>query len=164
MSALPRSRGPLFRSKGCGASSLPGAVWWREAALEKAQSSCFSGSVCTVHICPTTRTSGSAVSLGLFSQDFFSAPPCSSRLLPSSVSPASMDMMDSCLMTTVLCIILMAGYNLIPASCLITLGMNTKHTLRGRWEETQPRRNERKGRKKGKKEGRMTEKKVKQSN
>lgn len=39
-------------------------------------------------------------------------------------------------MTTVLCIILMAGSSQIPASCPITVGMNTKHTFRGRWEET----------------------------
>lgn len=38
-------------------------------------------------------------------------------------------------MTTVLCIILMAGSNQIPASCPITVGMNTKHASRGRWEE-----------------------------
>lgn len=121
---------------------LPFPVWcgggrqlWRKprAAASRALSALFTSARRLAH-----RAALSA--WDCFPRIFFSAPPCSSRLLPSSVSPASMDMMDSCLMTTVLCIILMAGYNLIPASCLITVGMNTKHTLRGRWEETQPRR------------------------
>lgn len=48
--------------------------------------------------------------------------------------------MDSCLMTAVLCFILMAGYSQIPASCLVMVSMNTKRMLRGRWEEAQPKR------------------------
>lgn len=37
-------------------------------------------------------------------------------------------------------LILMASYSKIPALCLIMVGINTKHTLQGRWEDTQPRR------------------------
>lgn len=37
-------------------------------------------------------------------------------------------------------LILMASNSKIPALCLIMVGINTKHTLQGRWEDTQPRR------------------------
>lgn len=86
-------------------------------------------------------TPGSAVSYDYLPRIFFF--PGTTPFLrptPSSVSLTSMDTYGLLSHGNSLVFYPDAGYNQIPASCLIMVGMNTKRTLLSRWEEAQPRR------------------------